>query len=281
MKCKLVDVFTTQKFSGNGLAIFSDFDNLSTSDMLVLTQEMRQYESIFLTHDAGCFSAKIFTVEEELDFAGHPLLGLAYHLHEEFATEAQHDWKVKLNNKTVSLSSVWEEGEFTAMLNQGAPIFSKTLSAAESTDLYAALNLDEFKLANYPAAVISTGLPYMILPVAGGLEMLSFKVANLAPLLEPHRAKFLYVLDVTSFEARSWDNAGKIEDIATGSAAGPAAAYLYQHGLVEAGEVLIQQGRFVGRPSQIKVNLLCDGERVTEIKVSGNVVKVADVSFAS
>lgn len=281
MKCKLVDVFSTKKFSGNGLAIFYDFDNLSADEMQVLTKEMRQYESIFLSHDAGQFSAKIFTVEEELDFAGHPLLGLAYHLHEAFASTEQHDWNVQLNKKTVKLSSAWQAGEFTATLNQGTPIFGKKLSATESADLYAALNLTEVKAADYPAEVISTGLPYLILPVTGGLERLRFNVADLAPLLEPHAAKFVYTLDIKNFEARSWDNAGRVEDVATGSAAGPAAAYLYQHGLIAAGEVSIQQGRFVGRPSQIRVNLRCERGQIAEIEVIGNVVKVADVIFAA
>jgi predicted PhzF superfamily epimerase YddE/YHI9 len=43
-------------------------------------------------------------------------------------------------------------------------------------------------------------------------------------------------------------NAGAVEDVATGSAAGPAAAYLIAHGLAAEGEsIIINQGRFLGR----------------------------------
>lgn len=44
-------------------------------------------------------------------------------------------------------------------------------------------------------------------------------------------AKFVYVFDPDAREGRTWDNGGAVEDVATGSAAGPAAAYLAAHGL--------------------------------------------------
>ena len=68
-----VDVFAHQQFSGNGLTVFPHAEGLSAQFMLRLTQELRQFESIFLTATAesGVFGARVFTVEEELPFAGH------------------------------------------------------------------------------------------------------------------------------------------------------------------------------------------------------------------
>lgn len=105
MKCKLVDVFAQAKFSGNSLTIFYDLNaaEMTTARMLQLTQEMRQFESIFLFETSSSLRARIFTMEEELDFAGHPLLGLAAHLHEEKDTTAPHDWTIQLNHKSVTL----------------------------------------------------------------------------------------------------------------------------------------------------------------------------------
>ncbi|HCT5754275.1 TPA: PhzF family phenazine biosynthesis protein [Pseudomonas aeruginosa] len=281
MKCTMVDVFSSQRFSGNGLAIFSDCDHLSSAEMQVLTQEMRQFESIFLACEAGVFSARIFTMEEELDFAGHPLLGLAYHLHDTFGERAQqHEWQVKLNRATVTLRSGWRDGQFIASMSQGRPSFGKTLSREEAAVLYSALGLDAFELPGYPAEVVSTGLPYVVLPVSAGLEAVEFRVADLSPLLAPHGAKFLYVVDVPGLEGRTWDNAGKVEDIATGSAAGPVGAYLYKHGLSTEREITLNQGRFLGRPSRLQVKLLGDGAEILDVQVSGHVVKVADVCFA-
>ena len=75
----LVDVFAETPLAGNGLAIFLLERELPASLMLRIAQEMRQYETIFLRpgSDARRFTARIFTTEEELAFAGHPVIGAA------------------------------------------------------------------------------------------------------------------------------------------------------------------------------------------------------------
>jgi predicted PhzF superfamily epimerase YddE/YHI9 len=103
--------------------------------------------------------------------------------------------------------------------------------------------------------VLSTGLPYLLVPVtAGGLASARIDDQDFGARLAAVGAKFVYVLDPVAREGRTWDNAGTVEDIATGSAAGPAAAYLQNVGRLGAGESLsLHQGRFVGRPSTIEV----------------------------
>src|SRR6266849_3212057 len=72
------------------------------------------------------------------------------------------------------------------------------------------------------------------------------------------------------------DNAGRVEDVATGSAAGPAAGYLLHHGVRPAGEPLVlHQGRFTGRPSTIEVRPGRDGR----LWVGGPVAPVAAGRF--
>jgi len=89
-------------------------------------------------------------------------------------------------------------------------------------------------------------------------------------------AKFVYVLDPDRPEGRTWDNAGRVEDVATGSAAGPAAGYLLHHGVRPAGEpLLVHQGRFTGRPSTIEVRPGTDGR----LWVGGPVAPVAAGRF--
>ena len=106
-----------------------------------------------------------------------------------------------------------------------------------------------------PIQVVSTGLPYLIVPVrTEGLAAAAIRVPDFEALLAECGAKFVYVLDPATVEGRTWDNAGRVEDVATGSAAGPAAAYLIEHGLHPPDSpVRIAQGRFTGRPSSIEV----------------------------
>lgn len=281
MKAKLVNVFSAERFGGNGLTIFPEADGLSTGEMQALTREAGQFESIFVWREGDTFAARIFTMEEELDFAGHPLLGLAYYLHQTYGDRDRHAWRVRLNRRTAALTSAWRDGRFTATLAQGRPAFLRTLTRDEAGEVYAALGLDAGGRRNYPAEVVSTGLPYLILPVTGGLERIAFQVADLSPLLASHGAKFIYVLDINGREGRSWDNAGRVEDVATGSAAGPAAAYLHKHGLALGRTLTIQQGRFVGRPSRIEAELVIEGMELADVRVSGEVVEVADLAFAA
>ncbi|HMI86044.1 MAG TPA: PhzF family phenazine biosynthesis protein [Polyangiaceae bacterium] len=85
-----VDVFATGPLTGNGLTVFLDTEQWSSSLMQRLTQEMRQFESIFLSEitPTGA-TARVFTVEEELPFAGHPVLGAAAVLHRSRAAPAE------------------------------------------------------------------------------------------------------------------------------------------------------------------------------------------------
>lgn len=278
MKCKLVDVFAKDKLSGNGLTIFYDFDELSSENMQLLTQEMRQFESIFVVKGENGFNARIFTVEEELDFAGHPLIGLAAHLHEEYGQDDTHTWHVKLNTKTVKLKTNKLDYYFEAAMEQGKPEFIKTLSTTDSQVFLDVFNIEQ--VSNLPLEVISTGLPYLIIPISGGIEQVKIDINNLESLLAKHKAKFAYILDVNTFEGRTWDNFGKVEDIATGSAAGPAGAFLCKHNKVNIQEsFVIKQGRFLGRPSEIKVCIDGDKNEFSNVYVSGQVCKVANINF--
>ena len=69
-------------------------------------------------------------------------------------------------------------------------------------------------------------------------------------------AAFVFLLDVDGHEGRTWDPAGQVEDIATGSAAGPVAAYLVKLGLRQLNETFsLNQGRFLQRPSRLDVRV--------------------------
>ena len=86
----------------------------------------------------------------------------------------------------------------------------------------------------------------------------------------------MYVFDFPTMEGRTWDNAGRVEDIATGSAAGPIGAYLVRYGKAQAGkDIILHQGSFVGRPSQITVRVTGTSDAITSVQVSGDVAMVA------
>src|SRR5262245_31366542 len=78
-----LDVFTTRPLEGNQLAVFTDADGLSDIDMQRIAKETNFSETTFVIRRDDAVErergvrVRIFTVDEELPFAGHPTLGTA------------------------------------------------------------------------------------------------------------------------------------------------------------------------------------------------------------
>lgn len=273
----LVDVFARQTLAGNGLGVFVLEQTISTYMMLAMTREMRQFESIFLQALEGHskWRAHIFTMEEELGFAGHPIIGAASYLHQHFFPQDESaEFEFVLNERSVFASSKQEHGNYFAVMNQGKASFGEPLPPPISEVFLKALNLHAHDQANdLPLQVVSTGLPYLIVPVQQHLDRARICHEKFETLLAGADAKFVYVLDINRREGRTWDNEGKIEDIATGSAAGAAAAYLIRHQRAQAGEGLVfAQGSFVHRPSELHAMQNAADDTIT---VHGQVCLVA------
>lgn len=270
-----VDVFSSKSLSGNGLTVLFHHGDLDTQFMQKIAQEFKQFETIFLKQTGEThFRARIFTVDEELDFAGHPILGATATIHEKLYPEKSSiTVAFQLNNKTLQAQSVKMAHYYQATMNQGVPRFLGTVEGEQKNSFLQALNLTADHLhPSLPMEVVSTGLPYLIVPLVSGLEQVKIRVQDLEAQLSSVNAKFVYIFDVNKMEGRTWDNLGSVEDVATGSAAGPTGAYLYKKRIFSAKEeVVINQGGFVGRPSKLKVVADSTGE----IKVTGDVKIIA------
>jgi trans-2,3-dihydro-3-hydroxyanthranilate isomerase len=258
-----------------------DAEHLPATVMQELTREVRQFETAFLTGvDLPGRSARlrIFTAEEELDFAGHPVLGAAAVLHTLLpAPDAEERWDLAVAQRTVQVRTRGADRWVDATMDQGVAALSPPIAGDLAEAYRDALNLAPGQLhPALPMQVASTGLPYLIVPVQRGLDRARITHPGFEGLLEASGAKFVYVLDPDRPEGRTWDNAGRVEDVATGSAAGPAAGYLLHHGVHPAGQpLLIHQGQFTGRPSTIEVRPGPDGR----LWVGGPVASVAAGRF--
>src|SRR3954468_17896613 len=80
------DVFTSRALEGNPLAVFPDGRGLSDDEMQAIAKEMNLSETTYIlprdaqTEKERGVRVRIFTVQEELPFAGHPTLGTAFAL---------------------------------------------------------------------------------------------------------------------------------------------------------------------------------------------------------
>ncbi|MDV6761218.1 PhzF family phenazine biosynthesis protein, partial [Pseudomonas aeruginosa] len=215
-----VDVFAERPLTGNGLAVFDDASALDDAAMQAWTRELRQFESIFLLpgDDPRAFRARIFTLEEELPFAGHPLLGAAALLHHLRGGDNEQHWTLHLASKSVALRSVRAGSGFYAEMDQGRAEFGATPDAGTCRWFAEAFSLSANDLSGHPPRVVSTGLPYLLLPVTAEALGRARQVNDLQEALDKLGAAFVYLLDVDGREGRTWDNLGLVEDVATGSA---------------------------------------------------------------
>ena len=281
-----VDVFTPAPFTGNSLAVFPEAAHVTAVEMRLITREMRHFESVFLEQTAEPWTvrARVFDLLDELDFAGHPILGAACVLHAMLSgttrePAAAETWSIVLNAKTVQVRTEHVGAHYRALIDQGRPEFLNTIPEHRAAELASALDIEVGDLdPALPLEVVSTGLRYLIVPIARGLERAHIIHRDFDALLASVGAEFAYVLDVSDAarpEGRHWNNDGVLEDVATGSAAGTVGAYLLRHGRIEPGrELVLRQGRFVGRPSEIRVSAEGRPDDVRTVLVGGDVALV-------
>src|SRR5579859_1259454 len=79
----ITDVFTSTALTGNQLAVVTDAHQLREDELQLLAKETNLSETTFIyPRDAATerergVKVRIFTTDEELEFAGHPTLGTA------------------------------------------------------------------------------------------------------------------------------------------------------------------------------------------------------------
>jgi PhzF family phenazine biosynthesis protein len=279
-----VDVFAPRPFTGNSLAVFPHGQDMTAGQMAAITRELRHFESVFLVGGEGPRSvrARVFDMFQELDFAGHPVLGAACVLHYlDSGGGPKERWAVRLAARAVTVETRrLLSGGFMAWLDQGPAEFAGAVEGLRERDRFAralGLAVDDL-LADFGPEVVSTGLRYLVLPVrSGALARARISHPELGAMLASVGAQFVYVLDPEAMEGRHWNNDGVVEDVATGSGAGCVAALLRRHDRIpDGGDVVLRQGRFVGRPSELRLRAHGAGQDVHSVEVGGEVAIVGD-----
>jgi trans-2,3-dihydro-3-hydroxyanthranilate isomerase len=280
-----VDVFTERAFAGNPLAVFPEAEGLSDDEMQAIAREMNLSETTFVTpsEGQGDVRVRIFTPGRELPFAGHPSIGTActlVRLGIVPATGPTTPVVLGLGVGPTPLEVTVRDGEpVSAVLHQGAPEFGEEIPRREAA---AVLGLQESDLhEELDPLGVSTGLLYAIIPLRSTrtLAQAWFRLDLLGDFERRYGDLYPFALtgdDEPLAEARCFGpNEGIIEDPATGSAAGPLAAYLARHGLLPLGSKrVIAQGRHTGRPSQLTVSVEGEGNHFRDVLVEGGVVPV-------
>jgi len=277
------DVFSSRPLEGNSLAVFPDARGLSDEQMQALAKEMNLSETTFiLPRDPAVerergVRVRIFTVQEELPFAGHPTLGTAFALR---GDKGAKEIILELNVGKVPVRFEEKSGEpgFGEMA-QVDPVFG-VQHDREAVARATGVPLEDFDPA-LPIQTVSTGLPFTVTPLRSlaAIPRLQVDLHGASEYLEKSGGKFLYFVARETVDPAAGLHARMLfyngEDPATGSAAGCTAAWMVAHGVAKSGErVLIEQGVEMRRPSRIFVSASRHDNRIVNVRVGGNAVEI-------
>jgi trans-2,3-dihydro-3-hydroxyanthranilate isomerase len=289
----IVDVFTSEALKGNPLAVVMNTAGLTTEQMQAIAREFNLSETTFV--ERGAVEAerregvrvRIFTTQEELNFAGHPTLGTASVLKRTAPDTCEGDTvKLKLNVGTVPVRFAGHSGAaaIRGEMTQRDPEFGAELEAAEVARL-AGLRAEDLDPA-LPPQVVSTGTAFAIVALKSVEALARLKVNHeeTTPWLRARGARWFYVLAPEPVQnqspAQQWRARMQFyngEDPATGSAAGCAISHLVARGAIASSETIrVMQGVEMGRPSLILLSAQCVDGRVTDVRVGGSTVVVAN-----
>ncbi|MCJ1253983.1 hypothetical protein MMC24_001797 [Lignoscripta atroalba] len=307
-----VDVFTTERFTGNPLAIVNVPQDLALdqSQKQAIAREFNLSETVFLHEDDGALEGRrldIFTPTQELPFAGHPVIGaicyigqIIHKLEEAVETVVL---RTKAGTITAEYNSYVDRRSTVAEIPQDVHIHRARVELASvfeaQPQLIESMNIGSPKDVSYPVVSIVKGMTFILIEVPdiqSGLERLqvdrpgiSSRAFDLDEAWSPTWVgAYYYAVLPTEKEGLTNVRARMIEptigeDPATGSAACTLASYL---ALQAAGgsttyKYEVEQGVEMGRRSHITVHVSLDenGTAVKKVLLSGTAVLVTQGSL--
>jgi trans-2,3-dihydro-3-hydroxyanthranilate isomerase len=277
------DVFSSRPLEGNSLAVFPDGRGLTDAEMQSIAKEMNLSETTFiLPREAAVeqergIRVRIFTVQEELPFAGHPTLGTAFALRGHSGAQPI-VLELNVGKVPVHFEDHAAEAAFGEM-TQIDPTFG-VLHDREAVARATGLRIDDFD-DSLPIETVSTGVPFTVTPLKSltVIQNLHIDSQRAAEYLEKTGGRFFYFVTRETVARDARLHARMLfyngEDPATGSAAGCSAAWMVAHGVAAVEErVLIEQGIEMKRPSRIFVRSSQRDNRIVNVRVGGHAVEI-------
>jgi trans-2,3-dihydro-3-hydroxyanthranilate isomerase len=297
-----IDVFTTDRFTGNPLAVVADARTLTAQQMQQVATEFNYSESTFVLppeDPANTARVRIFTPTKEIPFAGHPNVGTGFVLGQ----------MTELFGKPLGDRLRFEEEaglvEVDLVRDSGGTVAGATIRAPRPLELgdelapdlvarCASLSAETLRTTSHAPVIASVGLAFAVVELAN-LDALAAAKPDLAAFHEASRihahdsndfSLFLYVRnpeDPSRIRARMFAPLDNVpEDPATGSASAALAALLTTLDAKSDGEFnyVLEQGVEMGRRSVIELTAVKKAGSVTDIRITGRCVPVMTGSIA-
>ena len=268
----LIDVFADAPLTGNPLAVVQGADGLSDERMRRIAGEFNQAETTFILQSSRAdWRLRSFTASgAEVFGAGHNALGAWLWLGEEGALgslEIRRPFTQEIGRDVLPIEIEKVDGRVHGRMRQAPLRLFDPLEDVAA--LVRALGLDDGDILPEPKPrPADTGAAHLMVRVLN---------ARIVDKARPHADKLLAALKdaqaegcyIYAFDDHAPETAytrffnptvGLWEDAATGTAAGPLAAYLASEGRFKNNELAIEQGTKMGRRSILRVRITPDPE---------------------
>lgn len=292
----IVDAFARQPFTGNPAAIIPNATGLSEEEMLNITGELSMEAGFILPPSvAGAdIRLRFFTRRREAALSGHvALAAFASMADRGFYRVPPEGLDVKLETGAGILDVHMElqsDGHVLVTLELPPPRFGEPVSPGE---VAAALGAPAESLVTRGIGPqrVSCGFDQIVVPVCEK-EVIRGEFTSgesIGRLTDLRGVGGLTLVcnrtfsEEADFHLRFFHpRMGTLEDIASATSMGAAAAYLAHHGLTPPGDLVdlvTEQGHALGRPNLARLQVARSGGRITSVKVSGTGVVVMRGSF--
>lgn len=268
----LVDVFAEAPLTGNPLAVVEGAQGLSDDVLRRIAREFNQAETTFLFRsERADWKLRSFTAAGvEVFGAGHNALGAWLWLGYGGQLGSLRDAKTfhqEIGNDVLPITLEERGGRIYGRMRQAPLRLQAPLQSFD--DLAAALCLTDADMLRSPTPrAADTGASHLMVRVRdrAAVDRAAPNSELLLPVLKSASAEgcYIYAIDDAApnhaYTRFFNPTVGLWEDSATGTAAGPLAAYLGHEKLLSGGELTIEQGAKMGRPSFLHVRLVPDPE---------------------
>lgn len=295
------DVFTSEPFSGNQLAVVFGAEGLSTAMLQAITREFNYSETTFVFAPESSETTRrvrIFTPGMEVPFAGHPTIGTA-HVLVATGEVTPSDAERARGEMTVILGENVGPVPVRIRLQDGAPQWAQLTTAqlpeerVEVSDITAlaemlSLSTEDFIGGTHAPAGASCGLPFLMVPLTSveAVSRARLRVDLWERVLGGKWAEWPMVFAMTGgndaaglaphvqgcdIRARVFVPSGGVpEDPATGSANAALAGYLAAR-TPRDGTLRweVAQGVEMGRPSRLSLEVEKRSGTISAVRVGG------------
>jgi len=281
----LIDVFADAALSGNPLAVVEAADDLTEAQMRRVAREFNQAETTFVmrSHRADLKLRSFTAAGAEVGGAGHNALGAWLWLAEDGKLgpiDGPRIFQQEIGGEVLPIELRVVDGRIIGQMKQSVLKLGAVLTDISPLAAALGLALDDIRVEPAPR-VADTGVAHLLVRLRdpAAVDRAEPAAKGLLKVLSAVSAEGCYVYAFEDASNRAYarffnPTVGLWEDAATGTAAGPLAAYLKTTGLIS-GTIDIEQGTRMGRRSILHVRLTPE----PEISGSGIIVMRGGLSL--